>query len=224
MCTIPRRTTRAKAPPVYNRIGNDIEQIVFFGPSNDRLARALLPLVESSGCGIAAAGQQAALMVREMKFAGVSAQAGPDGQGRQLLTEALLRQSAPVEVLSGLGHGPAVAKTGRAAKSGNTLFAKPNEAYFRGYVEPILETRGKDGYACIHCHASHTLFNATYSTVSNVIDLNDPENSLILRKPTSSAESEGTLGSKQLSHGGGVRWDKDSPQYRTILDWIKGAK
>ena len=30
------------APPVYNRIGNDIEQIAFFGDSADRLSRALL--------------------------------------------------------------------------------------------------------------------------------------------------------------------------------------
>jgi len=58
----------------------------------------------------------------------------------------------------------------------------------------------------------------------NVVDLEHPENSLILRKPTSSSETEGTLNSKQLAHGGGVRWEKGSPQYQTILEWIEGAK
>lgn len=101
---------------------------------------------------------------------------------------------------------------------------KLDEAYFRGYVEPILTRRGKDGYACVHCHASHTLFNATWSTVMNVVDTDNPENSLILRKPNSSSETEGIVGSKTLSHGGGVRWEKNSPEYLTILEWIKGAK
>jgi hypothetical protein len=101
---------------------------------------------------------------------------------------------------------------------------KLDEAFFRGYVEPILETRGKDGYACVHCHSTHTLFNATYSTVMNVVDTANPEQSLLLRKPTSSAESEGIANSAILAHGGGVRFTKDSPEYHTILRWIKGAK
>ena len=99
-----------------------------------------------------------------------------------------------------------------------------DEAFFKAYVEPILHKKGKDGYACANCHVTHTLFNATWSTVMNVVDTTDPENSLILRKPTSSAESEGVAGSKQLSHGGGVRWAKGSIEYETILQWIKGAK
>jgi hypothetical protein len=97
-----------------------------------------------------------------------------------------------------------------------------DENFFRGYVQPILEKRGKDGYACVQCHATHTLFDATLATVRNVVDTDDPENSLILRKPTSSSEAEGIPGAQ--SHGGGVRWEKNSPEYLTILDWIKGAK
>jgi len=34
-------------PIVYSRIGNDIEQIAFFGPSAEKLAHALLPLLDS---------------------------------------------------------------------------------------------------------------------------------------------------------------------------------
>lgn len=99
-----------------------------------------------------------------------------------------------------------------------------DEAYFRTYVDPILRKRGKDGYACANCHGTHTLFNATWSTVMNVVDTENPENSLILRKPTSSAEAEGVTGSKQLAHGGGVRWQVGSVEYETILRWIQGAK
>jgi hypothetical protein len=58
----------------------------------------------------------------------------------------------------------------------------------------------------------------------NVVDLQDPENSLLLRKPTSTAESEGVVGAKTTAHGGGRRWPKGSVQYETILEWIKGAK
>jgi len=50
------------------------------------------------------------------------------------------------------------------------------------------------------------------------------KNSLILRKPTSTSESEGVVNSGILAHGGGVRFAKDSPEYLTILQWIKGAK
>ena len=57
-----------------------------------------------------------------------------------------------------------------------------------------------------------------------VVDTANPENSLILRKPTSSSESEGVADSTTLSHGGGVRFTKDSPEYAMILDWILGAK
>ena len=58
----------------------------------------------------------------------------------------------------------------------------------------------------------------------NVVNTADPEKSLILLKPTSSSESEGVAGAATVAHGGGVRWTKDSPEYITILDWIKGAK
>jgi hypothetical protein len=101
---------------------------------------------------------------------------------------------------------------------------KLDEAFFRGYVQPILERRGKDGYACVHCHASHTIFSGTYGTALNVVNPDDPEQSLILLKPTSSSESEGVVGSNSVAHGGGVRWPKGSPEYVTILDWIRGAK
>ena len=42
------------------------------------------------------------------------------------------------------------------------------------------------------------------------INLKEPENSLILRKPT-----------MQAAHGGGFRFAVDSLEYRTILEWLR---
>ena len=61
-------------------------------------------------------------------------------------------------------------------------------------------------------------------TALKVVNLEQPEESLILKKPISSAESEGVVGSNTLPHGGGIRFEKDSPEYNTILNWIRGAK
>jgi hypothetical protein len=128
------------------------------------------------------------------------------------------------EVVRILKPPAAQANSSRASTGGAPVPGKLDEAFFRGYVQPILEKRGKDGYACVHCHATHTLFNGTYSTALNVVDASNPENSLILRKPTSSSETEGVADSATLAHGGGVRFTRDSREYTTILEWIKGAK
>ena len=219
----PQSDLRSVAPPVYNRIGNDIEQIDFFGASADRLARALLPLLDSSDPDLRRLAGQAALLVRPARFGEVNRIAGPSGPPVAMLeakmasvpeAAASLRILKPPVVQTAVYRSAAVPKPQK----------KLDEAYFRGYVEPILEKRGKDGYACVHCHATHTIFNGTYSTALKVVDTEDPENSLILRKPTSSSESEGVVGAKTLAHGGGVRFTKDSPEYATILEWIKGAK
>ncbi len=110
---------------------------------------------------------------------------------------------------------------------------------FAARVQPILQARGKDGNACVMCHATHTIFRlnpppgeGTYTeeqiqqnfrSALRVVNLLEPENSLLLRKPTSGAEVEGTVDTGKLSHGGGVRWQAGSPEYKTILAWINGA-
>jgi hypothetical protein len=193
------------APAVYNRIGNDTEQIAFFGESAGRMARAIAPLVESPDAEMRRLATQAALLVREVRFPEVNRIAGPSDESVHSLTA----KTAP----------PAT----RTAVAPPRAQKRLDEAYFRGYVEPILTTRGKDGYACVNCHSTHTLFDGTWATVRNVVDTANPENSLILRKPTSSSDSEGVVGSTTLSHGGGVRFTKDSPEYATILEWIRGA-
>jgi hypothetical protein len=198
------------APPVYNRIGNDIEQIAFFGEAADRLATVIAPLLASTDSELRRLASQAALLVRESRFGEVNRIAGPASPAVKALQTKVEPPPPPVRT-------PAANVTRKPQR-------KLDEAFFRGYVEPILTKRGKDGYACVHCHATHTLFDGTYGTATRVVDTADPENSLILRKPTSSSESEGVVGSTTLSHGGGIRFTKDSPEYTTILDWIKGAK
>jgi hypothetical protein len=216
------------APAIYNRIGNDIEQSVFFGASADRFARALLPLLDSPDAETRRLASMAALLTRDITFPGVIQAAGRPGKDRDALLQVLAgRESEYPEVVKAMrppaARSAARAATGPAAHRSRSAATRPDATFFRGYVQPILEKRGKDGYACVHCHSSHTLFNGSYATALNVVDVDHPENSLILRKPTSSAESEGTLGAKTLSHGGGVRWEKDSPEYQTILKWIRGA-
>ena len=211
------------SPPVYNRIGNDTEQIVFFGESAERFAKSLDPLLDSEDAELRMLAERAVLLVRETRFGEVSRLAGPAGSYTKRVAQKLESRPEAAEVVHALKPPPV---TVRAAKPDEKPAAKfyLNETYFRGYVQPIFEKRGKDGYACIHCHATHTQFNGTFDTASNVINLADPEKSLLLLKPTSTSESEGVAGANTISHGGGVRWSKDSPEYRTILEWIKGAK
>jgi hypothetical protein len=187
----------------------------------------LLPLLDSPDAGLSSLAATASLLCRGVSFPGVNQAAGPAGADRDKLVTAVLAKPASAEILKAFrpkAMDETVMRAKASAARTGAGYKKPDEAYFRAYVEPILTRRGRDGYACAHCHATHTLFNTSYATALNVIDLKDPENSLILRKPTSSSESEGVLGSKVLPHGGGVRWEKNSPEYQTILRWIEGAK
>lgn len=208
--------TAPVTPTAYNRIGNDIEQIVFFGESAAKMTKALTPLVDSSDPELKRLARDGVQMVRDANFAAPVKIAGDAGPARR---ELLARIIPPPK--------PKPAMTANASSTG-AVYEKPDESYFRGYVQPVLEARGKDGYACVHCHATHVLFDGTLAGALRVVDRSNPENSLILRKPTSTAEIEGTLeaqsGGAKLSHGGGVRWEKNSPEYNTILNWIKGAK
>jgi hypothetical protein len=212
--------------PVYNRIGNDVEQTVFFGESNTRFAQALLK-VEAAAANDAELQRLvmgAAILTRDARFPGVTPLAGPAGPERdQLVAKAKADPKKPEngELLKAFNQYPREAGA-RGGGPRRGTGARPDDAFFRGYVEPILSRRGKDGQACIHCHASHAIFDGTLSTAGKVINTEDPEESLILKKPTWTAEEEGTLGAK--SHGGGVRFEKDSAEYTTILNWIRGVK
>jgi hypothetical protein len=115
--------------------------------------------------------------------------------------------------------------------------------FFKVYVQPILTKKGPDGFACVNCHATHTIFKLIEpdeygvlteeqirrnyaSAVGNVVNISDPENSLILNKPISREDAAGIGNSQRFSHGGDVRWPegKRSVEYRTILRWIRGER
>jgi hypothetical protein len=210
------------APPLYNRIGNDIEQIAFFGKSAERFAHSLRPLFESDDAETRRLAAQAALLVRDNRFAAVSRISGPMGPEVHAVMAKVQTIPEGVDVARAL-KPPASAKVTAAASPAHlTPVAKLDETYFHSHVWPILERKGKDGYACAQCHESHAIFRATYETALRVVDPEHPEDSLMLRKPTSNSEAEGVPGA--FAHGGGVRFTKDSPEYATILAWIKGAK
>jgi hypothetical protein len=211
-----------EAPPLYNRIGNDIEQIVFFGPSAERLAHSLSNLLDSKDPEMRHLAARAVLLVRKTNFGAVNKVAGETGPEVKLVSlkvESMPEEAEVEKVLNPPAPAPAKGAVSAVVEKPTI---KLDLAFFRGYVQPILERKGKDGYACAECHASHSIFRATYETALKVVDPAHPENSLLLRKPTSSSETEGLAGT--LAHGGGVRFTKDSPEYTTILDWIKGAK
>ncbi len=213
-------------PVVYSRIGNDIEQIAFFGQSAERISRALLPLIDSSDPELRRLAERASTIVRETNYFTVDKIAGDRGADTHLLEKKLSGLPEATEVYAAMQppKGAPISPATLVRTEARGKQRELDQAYFKADVEPILHKKGKDGYACVNCHVTHTLFNATWSTVMNVVDTADPENSLILRKPTSSAESEGVIGATQLAHGGGVRWPRGSIEYETILQWIKGAK
>jgi hypothetical protein len=215
------------APLVYSRIGNDIEQIAFFGPSADKLSAAILQLLDSQDPELRRLAARASLIVRETPYAAVDRAAGDRGENTKALRARLASTPGDEEIAKAFHDSPAGRNTVKTAAYGaarETPNATLDERYFRLYVEPILHQKGPDGYACADCHATHTLFNATWSTVKNVVNTKDPKNSLILLKPTSTAQSEGVVGATSTAHGGGRRWPKGSPEYETILRWIEGAR
>ena len=66
-----------------------------------------------------------------------------------------------------------------------------------------------------------------YNSALKVVNLGEPESSLILRKPRS-PQGQGTPEASSptgLTHVGGPRWESpEHPAYRAILDWIREAK
>ncbi len=113
--------------------------------------------------------------------------------------------------------------------------------FFVTRVEPILAKPGPDGKACVMCHASHVIFKlqppseqgifSTQDSEQNfkyalrVVDVSNPEHSLILIKPTRPPEA-GNEADYYASHNGGQRWqgNESSWEYKTILQWIRGAR
>ena len=114
--------------------------------------------------------------------------------------------------------------------------------YFVTKVEPILATPGPDGKACVFCHASHVIFKLAppnaegifsdqdskenYRYAMRVVDITNPDKSLLVIKPTRPSDSAGNVGDYLATHNGGQRWhgNESSDQYRTIVEWIRGGR
>jgi hypothetical protein len=207
---------------VVSRLGNDIEQVAFFGTSAAALSAALMPLLDSPDAELRGLARRASLIVRETTFDAVEKAAGGRSETTAELARKLDASPEAAEVAKSFHLPPPrnAPQTVAAPAPASPL----DEPFFRANVEPILTRKGADGYACVNCHANHTLFDATWSTVKNVVDRRDPENSLLLRKPTSTAESEGVANARATAHGGGQRWSRGSTEYETILKWIQGSR
>ena len=138
-----------------------------------------------------------------------------------------------------LDGAAAIAKA--TANVGKASTSNLDYNFFVQRVMPILSAKGRDGNACMDCHYNHTVLKLNISDASGkwteaqmrdnftsalrVVDPMVPENSLILRKPVGNAEVEGTVGAKKVPHGGGQRWTgTEDAAYRTMLEWINGAK
>ncbi len=153
---------------------------------------------------------------------------------------AVLRRDADAKVrVAALAIDSArVLRTSRSPEAAQLL----DYFYFKEHVEPILLVKGADGFACANCHANHTImklvepdeFGVTtlaqsqvnYRAALAMVNVREPENSLLLNKPVSPLDDEGIGDSQALAHGGGVRWTEKaaSAQYQAILRWIRGAR
>lgn len=138
-----------------------------------------------------------------------------------------------------LDGAAAIAKA--TANVGKAATTNLDYRFFVARVMPLFAAKGRDGNACVNCHYNHTVLKLNipdaagqwteaqmrenFTSALRVVDRTIPENSLILRKPIGNAEVEGTVGAKKIPHGGGQRWTgTEDPAYRTILEWINGAK
>jgi hypothetical protein len=118
---------------------------------------------------------------------------------------------------------------------------RPSLATFREKVNPLFYRAGEDAHSCAECHGNHTILRIApidsarsaedalainYNSALKVIDMDQPDRSLILRKPLS-PHGQGDpdpASPTGLTHVGGPRWDSnDHPAYRAILEWIRGA-
>jgi len=129
----------------------------------------------------------------------------------------------------------------KEAMPANPQRSAPDFEYFVAKVEPILAAPGGDGKACVVCHASHAIFKLrvpaspghftaqqsaeNYRSALKVIDSAEPRRSLLLVKPTRPNDTVGDANQYRATHNGGQRWagDETSPEYQTIIEWIRGA-
>jgi HEAT repeat protein len=135
-----------------------------------------------------------------------------------------------------------LATRGRSSAGAGNTVERLDLAFFTAKVLPIFNRLGEDGQNCMGCHRSHTILKMVapgkdgkwneqsarenYRSALKVVNLASPAESLILDKPTweAAAEAEAQNDPTKKAHAGGVRFEKNSREYQTILDWINGAR
>jgi hypothetical protein len=102
-------------------------------------------------------------------------------------------------------------------------FREPNVLDFRNHIEPVLTRAGCNSGSCHGALAgkggfklslrgyapSVDHFVMTRQANARRVNRTEPEQSLVLLKPT-----------RSLKHGGGKRFETDSEEYRRLRDWI----
>jgi len=163
-----------------------------------------------------------------------------DGMARDVTTQAKIELTGPAAarleqpgLVRALGAGNArlTASWGGATASANVEVRAAGGSRELSFVKDIVPIFTKFGCAGSNCHGSIrgkagfklSLFgyepSLDYQAIVKASDgrrvnLNDPEASLILKKPTF-----------QIPHGGGVRFEKGSLPYDAIVEWLRaGAK
>jgi hypothetical protein len=135
-----------------------------------------------------------------------------------------------------------LATRGRFSSGAGGAGERLDLAYFSARVLPVFNRIGEDGQNCMGCHRSHTILKMVppakngdwpaqavrdnYRAALRVVNLASPAESLLLGKPTWEAaeEAEAQNDPTKKAHAGGKRFEKNSPEYQTLLDWINGAR
>ena len=155
-------------------------------------------------------------------------------------SKVLLLQLAPVSIA--LLAALSVTQPARStpAQEASAPAASLDFDFFKTRVEPIfLKRRSPDHARCYACHASGTgpqylvkmspgssfwteeQSRANFENVSKLVNLDEPMKSRILIHPLSPMAG----GDTAVLHGGGRQFEsKDDPDWKTIADWVKGAK
>lgn len=121
----------------------------------------------------------------------------------------------------------------------------PDVLFFRDRVNPYFYEKGADKNSCADCHATHTILGlaepkkdgspltdseilGNYRSILKVVNISDPEQSLVLRKPrspfgTGQSSEESPTG---VTHVGGTRWEDDTANeaYQAILAFVRTAR
>ncbi|MDZ4861369.1 MAG: discoidin domain-containing protein, partial [Candidatus Hydrogenedentes bacterium] len=121
----------------------------------------------------------------------------------------------------------------------------PDVLFFRDHVNTYFYDKGADKNACADCHATHTILGLAepkqdgtpltdsdiinnYRSLLKVINVSEPEQSLVLRKPrspfgTGASSEESPTG---VTHVGGTRWEEGTANeaYQAILAFVRSAR